>query len=435
MGDSSQAGQIGFGIQGNKGTAVAATRFARIRGGSMGGDRSLLIPDPEIGGNRDIADAYMGPIAFSGDIDFYPRMQMLAMLLNGAFGSTSSSDDSGATAEVQTLTVTGAPTGGTFRLSYKGVETSDLAYNIDSATLDTALEALVTIGTGNVAVAGDDPHVATFGGDLAAEDIDLLVLADNSLTGGTTPSVSIVETTPGVADVGTHIITPAATLPWLTVEERLGASLESFRYTDCRINSLRLEGDANGYLMGSANIIGLTGESGFSEQSTPPFDESPLIVMSNVVFSFGGTDLEAKSFSLDFTNNIENDDFRIGSVSLSDAVPKRRELTIGGAYRPDDATLWKQAMWGSSAVEVPQAGAAYKGPVTITISTYETIGGTDGGTVFSCTFNVPYAAIAPFKINPQGDDVIQTDIELTALRPGAAPLVTATVVNDLTSVS
>ena len=80
MGFSSQAGQVGFGFQSVKGTAVAATRFARIRGGSLGGDRELLIPDPEIGGNRDIQQAYLGPIAFSGSIDFYPRMQMLAML-------------------------------------------------------------------------------------------------------------------------------------------------------------------------------------------------------------------------------------------------------------------------------------------------------------------------------------------------------------------
>ena len=44
MGFTSQQGQVGFAIQGAKGTAVAATRFARLRGGSLGGDRELLIP-------------------------------------------------------------------------------------------------------------------------------------------------------------------------------------------------------------------------------------------------------------------------------------------------------------------------------------------------------------------------------------------------------
>lgn len=84
MGFSSQSGQVGLGVQSIKGTPVAATTFARLRSGGLGAERSLLIPDPEIGGNRDVPQAYLGPVGFGGDIDFYPRMNMLAQLMYAA---------------------------------------------------------------------------------------------------------------------------------------------------------------------------------------------------------------------------------------------------------------------------------------------------------------------------------------------------------------
>jgi hypothetical protein len=58
------------------------------------------------------------------------------------------------TSEVQTITITGTPTGGTFTLTFAGATTSAIAYNASAATVQTALEALSTIGSGNVLCAG-----------------------------------------------------------------------------------------------------------------------------------------------------------------------------------------------------------------------------------------------------------------------------------------
>lgn len=54
-------------------------------------------------------------------------------------------------ATVQTITI--SATGGTFTITYKGQTTSALAYNASAATVEAALVALSTIGTGNAAVA------------------------------------------------------------------------------------------------------------------------------------------------------------------------------------------------------------------------------------------------------------------------------------------
>ena len=48
-----------------------------------------------------------------------------------------------ATNEVQTVTVNGSPTGGTFTLTFRGATTSGLAYNAAASTVQTALQGLV----------------------------------------------------------------------------------------------------------------------------------------------------------------------------------------------------------------------------------------------------------------------------------------------------
>lgn len=128
---------------------------------------------------------------------------------------------SAGTSEVQTVATTGIPTGGTFKLSFKGQQTAAIAYNADATAVDTALEALSTIGSGNVTCGGGPLPTGvtvTFAGALAGRAVPLLTLTDNSLTGGSSPTVTITETTPGVtatlrdAPVGTLLVRDNGTL-------------------------------------------------------------------------------------------------------------------------------------------------------------------------------------------------------------------------------
>lgn len=97
----------------------------------------------------------------------------------------------------QTLSISGTPTGGTFTLTYKGQTTAAIAYNAAAAAVQTALAALSTIGTGNVTCSGGPlPGTAVtiaFTGALA-NDTTLLTSTD-SLTGGTSPASSLMQTT------------------------------------------------------------------------------------------------------------------------------------------------------------------------------------------------------------------------------------------------
>lgn len=105
------------------------------------------------------------------------------------------------TSEQQTITITGAPTGGTFTLGFSGQTTAGIAYNAVASAVQSALVALTSVGAGNVTVSGGPgpttPYVVTFTNQLANSDQPTLT-ATGSFTGGTTPAVAVTTTTPGV---------------------------------------------------------------------------------------------------------------------------------------------------------------------------------------------------------------------------------------------
>lgn len=109
-------------------------------------------------------------------------------------------DLGGLSNEVQQISITGSPTGGTFTLTFQGSTTDPIAYNATAATVQAALRALPNIGSGDVTCTGGPlpgtAVTATFGGALAGQDVAVMT-ATSSLTGGTAPAVVITTPTPG----------------------------------------------------------------------------------------------------------------------------------------------------------------------------------------------------------------------------------------------
>lgn len=124
-------------------------------------------------------------------------------------GYTGAGPLSSGTPEVQTVTISGAPTGGTFTLSALGTPTAALPFNASAAAVQTALRTatgeLIT-----VAGANGGPYTVTFP---AAKGNVAQMTATSSLTGGTAPAVNVATTTPGVAPVSAAGIWGYATAP------------------------------------------------------------------------------------------------------------------------------------------------------------------------------------------------------------------------------
>lgn len=100
------------------------------------------------------------------------------------------------TNEVQTATITGSPTGGTWTITAFGETTSTLSRTASAAQVQAALEALQAFSPGDVTVGGTGPWTITFTGQYAAQDVPLMTAA-HTFTGGTSPNVAIATTTPG----------------------------------------------------------------------------------------------------------------------------------------------------------------------------------------------------------------------------------------------
>lgn len=99
---------------------------------------------------------------------------------------------------VQLVTLTGNPTGGHFTLAVGIDTTTSIAYDASASTVQTALDALGTVGAGGATVVGDNggPWQITFTEALAGQNVAAM-LATNSLTGGTSPGVVVDVTATG----------------------------------------------------------------------------------------------------------------------------------------------------------------------------------------------------------------------------------------------
>lgn len=134
----------------------------------------------------------------------------MSPVIEGGYEYMNEGAPSDGTNEVQTLTISGSPTGGTFKLTYDGFTTSAITWvgNDDAAliaAIDAALEALPNIGTGGVTVAdgtltnGVGTVTITFTGNQAKLAVALITVANNSLVDATPATIAVVETTPGAS--------------------------------------------------------------------------------------------------------------------------------------------------------------------------------------------------------------------------------------------
>jgi hypothetical protein len=108
--------------------------------------------------------------------------------------------------EVQTVTITGTPTGGgfTLTLTLNGVArtTASLPHNSTAAAVQTALNDLDNVEAGDVVVTGGPgpgtPYVVTFQLPL---DVAQMTAA-HTFTGGSSPAIAVTTTTAGTTKLG-----------------------------------------------------------------------------------------------------------------------------------------------------------------------------------------------------------------------------------------
>lgn len=119
---------------------------------------------------------------------------------NGAYGAQDEITCNTAADEVQTITITGTPTGGTFPLTFLG-QTATVDFDATAAEVKTALDGLSNLEVSDTATAGGPlpgtPVTVTFQGRYAGGDVPTMGTSSDDLTGGTDPTVTVESTTTG----------------------------------------------------------------------------------------------------------------------------------------------------------------------------------------------------------------------------------------------
>ena len=96
--------------------------------------------------------------------------------------------------ETQSLTLSGTPTGGTFRLTFQGQTTSPIPFNASASTIQAALIALSSIDSEDVVAYGDSLATGItvyFRKNFEFKDVGQLTADSSGLTGGTSPTLAV----------------------------------------------------------------------------------------------------------------------------------------------------------------------------------------------------------------------------------------------------
>lgn len=133
----------------------------------------------------------------------------MSPVIEGAIGAPlqNAGAPAAGTNEVQTLTIGGTPTAGTFNLIFDGFTTAAITWSATNATLLANINAALDLlpnGAASAIVASDSSLTAgigalllTFSGAPLAKRAVPTMTYINNLT-GTSPTLAIAETTPGV---------------------------------------------------------------------------------------------------------------------------------------------------------------------------------------------------------------------------------------------
>lgn len=101
---------------------------------------------------------------------------------------------------IQTVTISGSPTGGTFTLTCRGQTTAALSVWASAQDVQDALQALTTVGADNVTVTGGPgpsiPYAVSFDGELLGADVAAMTAA-GSFTGGSSPAIAVTVSSAG----------------------------------------------------------------------------------------------------------------------------------------------------------------------------------------------------------------------------------------------
>jgi len=410
---------VAFAAQSLKGTA-ATTNFIRARAGmSSAIPRFDLVEslDEHTGIHERPTRRQSIPIRTGVLIDIaarcglYPDCIGYALLMAGFKVSTTPTS---AASEVQLVTITGTPTGGTFTLTFGTETTGTIAYNAAAADVQTALRALTGIGATGVGVTGSagGPYTCTFAGSLANKNVAQMTASATGLTGGTDPAVTVTTSTPGTAAYYTHVFTLADRdeVGWASMLHALGEGTARFerKITDCRWSQLDIKASRRN-ITWEGKGLGLS-EAASAGTEVIVADTNALISMAAGSWSMtsDSVSLIASPRGHDFSiaQGLAEDDPTLHTTTRADLPLTGTDIT--GVLRGIDLdyATYRKLMWGGTSgtgpsLVVPEATMSW---------TYQSPGNmTDCSLPYLMTTAIDTATVSMGNFEASGNELVRFD--------------------------
>ncbi len=220
----------------------------------------------------------------------------------------------------------------------------------------------------------------------------------------------------------THAITPANTLPYITVWRNIGDTLWE-QYRDCMVGSLSFSAEAGQPLTMSAGIQGLQA----TRLTAAPDTATPVPIQSGYVYNYndatvtlaGGATALVRSFELTVENNISRQ--QTDDVIPYDVYVGQRTVSLSFDLYFETLAEYNKFHYGGA------AGTTISSTVYTTDATFAFANGVNNG----ITFALPSIAYEEFPVEPDaGGDAVVSSVRAVAQR-GGSPVVTATVKNQV----
>ncbi len=228
-----------------------------------------------------------------------------------------------------------------------------------------------------------------------------------------------------------HNFTPVSSgsLPWISIKKAISDNVQVFNYTDCKINSFTFDINASEPVSASFDVVGIKDEIGSA--STESYETAPMLIATKATVNIGGVEVSAKTASVTFNNNLDADDFRVGSRFLGDITEKRREIDLNMDIVLDTTSeLYRKSFYGGAS-ETEPGFDVFAERVDITLESPTKIGTT--ALPFKILLSIKNATFMAAPTPASGDDLIVVPLELKATKLSGQNVMTVHIWNSKTS--
>lgn len=239
-----------------------------------------------------------------------------------------------------------------------------------------------------------------------------------------------------------HAITPfapsaSADLPWLTVYKD-NAKLYAEQFLDTKVAGLRIDVVKQSVVSAQASFFGIT-PSEVAVTSSPSFDNTPVfnacqgsVVLQNEVtgLNISANASKAERITLDWQNDVSQDEFSVGNYVPDDITLLRRVVNISYdlIIREPDIIRAVYRNGGSGA----WSPTIYRGHLHLTLSSTQNITGTTQPFQLDMDFPGIDFLMAPVPV--AGGQLLRANLSAqVSLGPSGADTFSMTLVNDVAS--